>query len=174
MELDDATKPTTAFVTHRGLFECTVMPFSLTNAPATFQRLMDIVLAGLKWKCCVVYLDDIIVYSNLFDQHLKDLHHLFAALADAHLTLKASKCNFCRKELKFLGHLIISEGIKPDPDLTAIITASQQPQKIKDVQAFLGLTGYYRRFIKNYATIAETLLKLIRSTSSSITHSHFS
>ena len=134
---------------------------------------MDIVLAGLKWKSCLVYLDDIIVYSDTFDQHLKDLHNVFTALADANLTLKASKCNFCRKALKFLGHLITSEGIKPDPDLTATITAFQQPKKIKDVQAFLGLTGYYRRFIKNYAKIAEPLFKLLRSTSSSTTQNHF-
>ncbi|CAF4476529.1 unnamed protein product [Rotaria sp. Silwood2] len=148
------------------------MPFGLTNAPATFQRLMDIVLAGLKWKCCLVYLDDIIVYSATFEQHLEDLRNVFTALGDANLTLTASKCNFCRREMKFLGHLITSQGIKPDPDLTATITAFQQPTKLKDVQAFLGLTGYYRRFIKNYAKIAEPLLKLLRSSQSTGKQSH--
>jgi RNase H-like domain found in reverse transcriptase/Reverse transcriptase (RNA-dependent DNA polymerase)/Integrase zinc binding domain/Integrase core domain len=163
VEMDAASRPITAFVTHKGLFECVVMPFGLTNAPATFQRLMDIVLAGLKWRCCLVYLDDIIVYSPTFDQHLSDLQNVLQALAAAHLTLKASKCYFCRREMKFLGHVITSNGIKPDPGLTSTITQFPQPAKIKDVQAFLGLTGYYRRFIQNYAKIAEPLLKLLRS-----------
>ena len=163
VEMDPTSRPLTAFVTHKGLFECTVMPFGLTNAPATFQRLMDIVLAGLKWKCCLVYLDDIIVYSPTFQQHLQDLHSVFLALASANLTLKASKCYFCRREMKFLGHLITPDGIKPDPTLISTITQFSQPSTVKDVQAFLRLTGYYRRFIKNYAKIAEPLLDLLRS-----------
>lgn len=158
-------KSLTAFVTYRGLFECTVMPFGLTNAPATFQRLMDIVLAGLKWQCCLVYFDDIIVYSPTFEQHLQDLKKVFLALADANLALKASKCNFCRREMKYLGHIIItSEGIKPDPGLIDTVIKFDEPQKIKDVQAFLGLTGNYRRFIQYYAKIAESLFKLLRVT----------
>lgn len=163
VEMDEESKPLTAFVTHRGLFECTVMPFGLTNAPATFQRLMDIVLAGLKWQCCLVYLDDIIVFSATFKQHLEDLRKVFTALSDANLTLKTSKCNFCRSELKYLGHLVTSEGIKPDPALVETIIKFNQPTSIKEVQSFLGLTGYYRRFIKNYARISEPLLKLLRS-----------
>jgi transposase InsO family protein len=166
VEMDANSKPMTAFVTHKGLFECAVMPFGLTNAPATFQRLMDNVLAGLKWQCCLVYLDDIIIYSPTFDQHLIDLRSVLLALAGAHLTLKASKCNFCRPEMTFLGHLVTPDGIKPDPGLTATITQFPQPQKIKDVQAFLGLTGYYRRFIQNYAKITEPLLQLLRSQNS--------
>ncbi|CAF3775116.1 unnamed protein product [Rotaria sp. Silwood1] len=167
VEMDDNSRPITAFVTHKGLFECNVMPFGLTNAPATFQRLMDIVLAGLKWQCCLVYLDDIIVYSPTFEQHIHDLRNVFTALAEANLTLKASKCHFCRREMKFLGHLITPDGIKPDPGLISTITQFNQPTTLKDVQAFLGLTGYYRRFIKNYAKIAEPLLRLLRSQSSS-------
>lgn len=167
VEMDQESRPLTAFVTHKGLFECAVMPFGLTNAPATFQRLMDIVLAGLKWKCCLVYLDDIIVYSSSFEQHLLDLQKVLTALADAHLTLKSSKCNFCRHEMKFLGHIITPYGIKPDPDLTATIQNFSRPTKVKDVQAFLGLTGYYRRFIRNYAKLAGPLLKLLRSNKSS-------
>ena len=163
VEMDPNSRPITAFVTHKGLFECAVMPFGLTNAPATFQRLMDIVLAGLKWQCCLVYLDDIIIYSSTFDQHLLDLRNVLSALADAHLTLKASKCNFCRREMKFLGHLVTPDGIKPDPGLISTIVQFSQPEKIKDIQAFLGLTGYYRRFIPNYAKITEPLLKLLRS-----------
>ncbi|CAM4926080.1 unnamed protein product [Rotaria socialis] len=145
VEMDASSKPLTAFVTHKGLFECTVMPFGLTNAPTTFQRLMDIVLAGLKWQCCLVYLDDIIVYSSTFKQHIKDLRKVFLALVGANLTLKASKCNFCRREMKLLWHLITPDGIKPDLGLIATIEKCARPTNIKGVQAFLGLTGYYRR-----------------------------
>ena len=172
VEMDPRSRAATAFVTHKGLFEYVVMPFGLTNAPATFQRLMDVVLAGLKWQCCLVYLDDIIVYSPTFEQHLCDLNKVLLALAAAKLTLKASKCNFCRREMKFLGHLITPDGIKPDPDLTSTVTQFVQPKKLKDVQAFLGLTGYYRRFIKNYAKIAEPLLKLLRNQKSFPTNHH--
>ncbi|CAF3093817.1 unnamed protein product, partial [Rotaria sp. Silwood2] len=137
VEMDASSKALTAFVTHKGLFECTVMLFGLTNAPATFQRLMNIVLSGLKWQCCLVCLDDIIVYSSTFEQHLEDLRKVFLALADANLTRKASKCNFCRREMKFLGHLITPDGIKPDPGLIATIEKFPEPTNIKAVQAFL-------------------------------------
>ncbi|CAF5195616.1 unnamed protein product, partial [Rotaria magnacalcarata] len=162
VEMDKDSKEKTAFITHRGLYEFNVMPFGLTNAPATFQRLMDIVLAGLKWQCCLVYIDDIIVYSPNFEQHLLDLEKVFLALREANLTLKASKCCFCRKEMKYLGHVVTQNGIKPDPTLTKAVTDFPQPKPIKDVQSFLGLTGYYRRFIKNYAKIAEPLIKQLR------------
>ena len=137
--------------------------FRSRKSSATFQRLMDIVLADLKCQCCLVYLDDIIVYSPTFKQHLDDLNKVFLALADANLTLKTSKCHFCRPKITFLGHLITPDGIKPDPGLTSTILAFQKPTTVKHDQAFLGLTGYYRRFIKNYAKIAEPLLELLRS-----------
>ncbi|CAF1425819.1 unnamed protein product [Adineta ricciae] len=162
VEMDPESQAMTAFISHKGLYEFKVMPYGLTNAPATFQRLMDIVLAGLKWKSCLVYIDDVIIYSSNFNQHINDLTEVFDALRNANLTLKASKCHFCRNEIKYLGHIITKQGIKPDPDLIASVTKFPRPQKLKDVQAFLGLTGYYRRFIQNYAKIAEPLLKQIR------------
>jgi ribosomal protein L21E len=139
------------------------MPFGLSNAPATFQRLMDIVLAGIKWQSCLVYIDDIVVFSPTFEQHVRDLSAVFERLESAGLTLKASKCDFCRKELKYLGHIITSNGIKPDPGLVDSVKCFPQPKKLKDIQSFLGLTGYYRRFIKDYAKISEPFLRLIRS-----------
>ena len=162
VEMDEKSREKTAFITHKGLFEFNVMPYGLMNAPATFQRLMDIVLAGLKWQCCLVYIDDIVVYSPSFEQHLKDLKKVFEALRAANLTVKASKCHFCRRETKYLGHIITQNGIKPDSDLVKSVINFPQPKKIKDVQSFLGLTGYYRRFIKNYARIAEPLIKQLR------------
>ena len=163
VQMDPKSQARTAFITHKGLFEFKVMPYGLMNAPATFQRLMDIVLAGLKWQCCLVYIDDVIIYSSTFERHLNDLKQVFEALRQANLTVKASKCYFCRKEIKYLGHIITRDGVKPDPELVSAVKKFPQPRKLKDVQAFLGLTGYYRRFIQNYATIAEPLLKQIRS-----------
>ena len=139
------------------------MPFGLTNAPATFQRLMDIVLTGLKWQYCLEYLDDITVQSSTLERYLEDLRKVFLPLADANLTLRASKCNFCRQEIKFLWYLITPGGIKLDPGLVATIEQFSQPTNIEEVQAFLELSGYYRRFIQNYAKIAEPLLKLLLS-----------
>ncbi|CAF3259695.1 unnamed protein product [Rotaria socialis] len=161
--MDKDARQKTAFVTHKGLFEFNVMPFGLTNAPATFQRLMDIVLAGLKWQCCLVYIDDVVIFSPTFEQHMTDLERVFQALQSANLTLKASKCQFCRREMRYLGHIITQNGIKPDPDLIKSVTNFPQPKKIKDVQSFLGLTGYYRRFIKDYSKIAEPLLQQLRN-----------
>ncbi|CAF5157907.1 unnamed protein product, partial [Rotaria magnacalcarata] len=127
VEMDKNSREKTAFVTHKGLFEFNVMPFGLTNAPATFQRLMDIVLAGLKWQCCLVYIDDVVIFSPTFEQHIVDLEKVFQALQSANLTLKASKCQFCRREMRYLGHIITQNGIKPDPDLIKSVTNFPQP-----------------------------------------------
>lgn len=172
--MDKESKEKTAFITHKGLYEFNVMPFGLTNAPATFQRLMDIVLAGLKWQCCLVYIDDIVIYSPTFDKHLEDLGKVFSALREANLKLKVSKCCFCRKEMKYLGHIVTQDGIKPDPALVNAVMQFPRPKSIKDVQSFLGLTGYYRRFISNYAKIAEPLLKQLRQVQERNYHLHWS
>ncbi|CAF1214383.1 unnamed protein product [Rotaria sp. Silwood1] len=114
---------------------------------------MDLILAGIKWQSCLVYIDDIVVFSSTFEQHLKDLSSVFDRLKTAGLTLKASKCDFCRKELKYLEHIITPDGIKPDPGLIDSVKLFPQPTRLKDIQSFLGLTGYYRKFIKDYAKI---------------------
>ena len=174
VEMDEKSSEKTDFITHKGLYEFKVMPYGLTNAPATFQRLMDIVLAGLKWQCCLVYIDDVIIYSPSFEQHLKELKKVFEALHAANLTLKASKCHFCRRETKYLGHIITPKGVKPDPTLVKSVIDFPLPTRIKDVQSFLGLTGYYRRFIKNYARIAEPLIKQLRHSSTGNHHLQWS
>ncbi|CAM4822352.1 unnamed protein product [Rotaria magnacalcarata] len=174
VEMDKNSREKTAFVTHKGLFEFNVMPFGLTNAPATFQRLMDIVLAGLKWQCCLVYIDDVVIFSPTFEQHIIDLGKVFQALQSTNLTLKASKCQFCRREMRYLGHIITQDGIKPDPDLIKSVTNFPQPKKIKDVQSFLGLTGYYRRFIKDYSKIAEPLQQQLRNSQKGNHHLNWS
>ena len=105
----------TAFVVQNGLYEFKVMPFGLTNAPATFQRTMDKVLGPLNLKCALVYIDDIIVYSKSFEDHLKHLRLVFERIANANLWINFNKCEFIKRQVSFLGHLISKNGIKPDP-----------------------------------------------------------
>ncbi|CAF5042976.1 unnamed protein product, partial [Rotaria magnacalcarata] len=163
IELDEESRPKTAFVTHAGLYHFTVMPFGLTNAPATFQRLMDLVLGGLKWSCALVYLDDIIVYSPTFSSHLQHLESVLQQIQENGLTLHLSKCQFCKTKLRYLGHVVSQTGIEPDPEKIRAVRDYLVPTRLKEVRTFLGLTSYYRRFIKNYAAIAEPLISLTRN-----------
>ena len=158
MSVDDQEK--TAFISHAGLFEFLKMPFGLTNAPATFQRYMDIALAGLKWTSCLVYLDDIIIFSVTFGEHLRDIEAVFKRIEEFNLGLKASKCYLCQKELLYLGHQITTEGIKPNPAKVKAIDALKPPQNRKELRRFLGMCSYYRKFIKHFADLASPLNSL--------------
>lgn len=156
------SRPKTTFVCHMGLYQFRVMPFGLSNAPATFQRLMNSVLAGLTHKCCVVYLDDIVVASPSFSQHLNDLTTVLQRLADAGLSLKFSKCHFCKPSLRYLGYIVTREGLSPDEEKVIAIKNFPRPRTVKQVKQVLGMTGYYRRFIQGYARVAEPLIALTR------------
>src|SRR5690606_6055028 len=114
----------------------------------------------LTWQCCLVYIDDIIVFSPTFERHLDDLERVFTRIREANMFIKLKKCHFCRRELPFLGHLITEHGVKPDPAKLRAIDAIPPPQNVKDLRTFLGLTGYYRRFIRDYAAIARPLSNL--------------
>ena len=164
VEMEEADRKKTAFSTREGHFEFNVMPFGLTNAPATFQRLMECVLAGLTYEQCLIYLDDIVVFSVTFDQHLERLKMVFHHLAEAGLKLKPSKCHFAKSEIRYLGHIVLRQGIQADPDKTSAMISFPVPSDIKELRQFLGLTNYYRRFIKGYSSIAEPLHKLTRKT----------
>jgi hypothetical protein len=152
----------TAFKCKFGLYEFTVMPFGLTNAPATFQRLMDKVLETVKSKFADVYMDDIIVYSQTFQEHLDHLQQVFNLLEKAGLMMGQEKCFFCRKEIEFLGHIITPDGLKPNHRLTDKIRNFPTPTDVTTVRSFLGLANYYQRFIPDYATKAYPLTKLLR------------
>ena len=156
----DRTK--TAFVTHRGQFQWSVMPFGLTNGPATFQRLMNLALDGLTWTYCLVYLDDVIIWSATFEDHLHRLRQVFEKIRMAKLKLKPSKCQFLKTQVKFLGHVVSSQGIKTDPEKVESVKTWPTPADVKELQGFLGLASYYRRFISDFSIIAEPLNKLCR------------
>lgn len=162
IEVDERDREKTAFVTPDGLYEFQVLPFGLCSAPATFQRLMDTVLSGLKWQTCLVYLDDVIVFSATFDEHLRRLKTVFEAIRSAGLTLKPEKCHFGFQELQFLGHVVSNQGVRPDPDKIAAVANFPTPSDKKAVRRFLGLCAYYRRFIANFSRIAWPLTQLTR------------
>ena len=135
----------TAFSTTSGHYEFNVMPFGLTNAPATFQRLMECVLAGLRGKQCLIYLDDIIVFSGSFPEHLKRLGNVFSALRGAGLKLKPSKCYFAQKEVDYLVHVVSATGVSPDKAKIAAVSSYPVPTDAKQLRHFLGLTKYTLR-----------------------------
>ena len=161
--MDAESIPKTAFITHRGLFEFTVMPFGPTNAPGYFNRMMDDVLGGLKWTSVLVYIDDIIVYSPSVRQHVEDLRVVFDRLRAAGLTLKPKKCQMFASSVKFLGQIVSAQGIAPAPDKVRAIESMPAPTDKTGVKAFIGLAGYYRRFVKNFADVVAPLQALLKS-----------
>ena len=148
VELKECDKYKTAFqVGSLGFFECNRMPFGLCNAPATFQRLMERCMGELNLRDCLIFLDDIIIFSSTFEQHLH-LHAVFSNLEQHNLKLNPAKCAFFRKQVVYLGHVVSEEGIHTDPAKTESVRNWPIPKTTKDVRKFLGFTGYYRRFIE--------------------------
>ena len=150
-------RPKTAFATDWGLFECNVMSFGLTNAPATFQRMMTMILGNEIGKSCLVYLDDILIYSSNREQHFKDVYVICFKLAASGLKLKWKKCKVEQTEVEYLGHIISSEYIKPSPSKVQRILEFEVPKTIKQMRGFLGLMSYFRKFFKNISSIAAQL-----------------
>jgi RNase H-like domain found in reverse transcriptase/Reverse transcriptase (RNA-dependent DNA polymerase)/Integrase core domain/Integrase zinc binding domain/Zinc knuckle len=157
VEMEECDKDKTSFVTRTGLYRFCVMPFGLCNAPGTFQRIMDIVMAGLNFRVLLVYLDDIILFSKSVEEHLERLELLFTTLRTANLKLKPSKCKLIRREVGFLGHIVSDKGISTDPDKISAVQDWPVPTSVTEVRSFLGLCGYYRRFVSHFSEIAAPL-----------------
>ena len=148
------------FATRSGLWKWKVLPFGLTSAPATFQRLMEKVLHGLHWKTLLLYLDDVIIIAPDFQTHLERLEEVLKRLQGAGLKLKPAKCELLREKVRYLGHVVSKEGVATDPDKIADIRKWHPPGNLKELQAFLGTAGYYRQYLKDYATNAKPLTRL--------------
>ena len=160
VSLSQEARVKTAFATHSGLFQFRVMPFGLCNAPATFERLMDRVLQGLRWSRCLVYLDDIISFGGTFDGALTNLTLIFQRLRSYGLQLKSSKCHLFRASVPFLGHIVGRHGLECDPTKIEDVKSWPVPDCLKSVRQFLGFVGYYRRFIPRFADVATPLVYL--------------
>ena len=162
VELREEDKPKTAFqVGSLGFFEANRMPFGLCNAPATFQRLMERCVGDLNLRDCLIYLDDIIIFSATFEEHIQRLQAVFERLQEHNLKLKPSKCELFRSQVLYLGHVVSRDGIHTDPSKIAAVKEWPAPKNTRDVRKFLGFTGYYRRFVKGFAAIARPLTDLL-------------
>lgn len=162
IRMHESNAQKTAFSTPHGHYEFKRMPFGLKNAPATFQRLMDQVLTGLQGTELFVYLDDIVLYASSIQEHEIKFNKLAVRLRKAKLQLQPDKCEFLRTEVIYLGHVIGGEGIKPDPEKVNTVKNFPTPKNAKNITQFLGLAGYYRRFIPNFSKIAKPLTNLLK------------
>ncbi|CAK1593440.1 unnamed protein product [Parnassius mnemosyne] len=162
IEIEEQDRQKTAFSTQNGHYEFLRMPFGLKTAPATFQRTMDSVLRGLQGIHCMVYLDDIIVFSTSLEEHIQKLRTIFDRIRATNLKVQLDKSEFLRKEVLYLGHTITKEGLRPNTDKINAVLNFPIPKTTTEIKSFLGLVGYYRRFIKDFAKITQPLTACLK------------
>lgn len=152
----------TAFKTHSGLYEFTMMPFGLTNAPAFFQSTMNKIFAPILGKFVLVFKDDILIYSATLEDHLGHLQQVLDIIQSHQFSIKMSKCIFAQQQLEYLGHLVTANGVATEPSKIQAVVDWPTPGNIKQLRGFLGLTGYYRRFIRHYGMLSKPLTQLLK------------
>ena len=157
IEVEEADRPKTAFITKYGLYEHNRMAFGLCNAPATFQRAMQVIFHDLLWKKVLAYIDDIIVMGQDFASHLANLREVLQRLRTHHLKLKPRKCELFRRKVRFLGRVVSAEGVGVDPEKIEKVLQWPSPTCIKELQSFLGFVNYHREHIRNFAERASPL-----------------
>lgn len=162
IRMHESDAPKTVFSTPHGHYQFNRMPFGLKNAPATFQRLMDQVLTGLQGNELFVYLDDIVLYASSLEEHAAKFAKLAEKLRAANLHLQPDKCEFLRKEVTYLGHTIGESGVRPYSKKIEAVKNFPQTKNAKNIKQFLGLAGYYRRFIPNFSRTAKPLTELLK------------
>ena len=150
------------FITRYGHYEFLVMPFGLTNAPMAFMDLMNHVFQPYVDQFVMVFIDDILVYSNDWENHDTHLQVVLETLRKERLYAKLSKCEFWLREVSFLGHLVSEEGILVDPRKIEMIIEWKPPRNVMEVRSFLGLVGYYRRFVKGFSMIVALMTRLLQ------------
>ena len=162
VEMAEEDKAKTAFSFGQGLWQFTVMPFGLCNAPSCFERLMERVLEGLHWKTALLYIDDVIVFGSTFEEELERLREVFQRLRAANLKLSPKKCLLFQPEVPFLGHVVGRDGVRTDPQKISAVQKWPVPKSVAEVRSFLGLCTYYRRFVQGFAQVAAPLHSLTR------------
>ncbi|KAL0455690.1 UNVERIFIED_CONTAM: Retrovirus-related Pol polyprotein from transposon [Sesamum latifolium] len=162
LRIEEKSIPKTTFRTRYGHYEFVVMPFGLTNAPAAFMSLMNKTLQPFLDLFVIVFIDDILIYSRSQEEHEKHLRAVLQILSEKQLYAKFSKCEFWMKEIVFLGHIVSKEGVQPDPTKVKAILEWESPKNTSEVRSFLGLAGYYRRFVKDFSVIAKPLTSLLK------------
>jgi len=160
VKVAEESKAKTAFVCHRGLYQFRRMPFGLTNAPATFQRLMDKLFNG--WSYVFIYLDDILIASKNFAEHIAHITEVLQRLQEAGLKLKPSKCRFAEKQVDYLGFSISASGVCPTQKNVLAVKEFPRPTSVKEVKRFLGLANFYRRHLQDMGIISRPLTALTR------------
>lgn len=154
--------PKTAFVTHSGLYEYLRMPFGLKNAPASFQRALDIILSGHNWKTCLVYIDDIIVFSKDAESHIQDVETILTALQQAGVSLKFKKCLFFTDSVRYLGHIVRPGTLEVDDSHVKSLREAKPPRTPTELRSFLGFANVYRRFVPSFTEKARPLYELLK------------
>jgi hypothetical protein len=162
LKIRESDIPKTAFVTRYGQYEFTVMSVGLTNAPAYFMNLMNKVFMEELNKFVAVFIDDILVYSNSVEEHEHHLRVVLAKLRAQKLYAKFSKCEFWLEKISFLGHILTAEGVAVDPGKVETVSNWRQPTDVSEIRSFLGLAGYYRRFIEGFSKIARPMTELLK------------
>lgn len=152
----------TSFKTHNGHYQFKVMPFGLATAPGTFQCVMNFILAPHNRKFVLVFMDDILVFSKSWLEHLEHLSIMLSTLREHQLYANLSKCSFAQTKLEYLGHIISNKGVATDPAKTEAMVAWPVPTNLTELRGFLGLTGYYRKFVKGYEILAKPLTALLQ------------
>jgi hypothetical protein len=155
----------TAFKAHNGLYEFLVMPFGLTNAPATFQSVMNTLFASLLRNGVLIFMDDILIYSETLEQHYVLLKQVFDIIRENQFFVKLSKCSFVQQIIGYLGHCISTEGVATEPSKILAVKQWPIPKSVKELRGFLGLTGYYREFIRHYGMMSRPMTDLLKKRS---------
>jgi hypothetical protein len=163
MKIRECDIPKTAFVTRYGQYEFTIVSFGLTNAPAYFMNMMNKVFMEELDKFVIVFIDDILIYSETAEEHAKHLRIVLERLRQNQLYAKFSKCEFWLEKVAFLGHVLTADGVAVDPEKIEAVSEWQQPKSVTDIRSFLGLAGYYRRFIENFSKIAKPMTELLKN-----------
>ena len=157
IEMEESDKGKTAFVCPLGFWELNRMPQGITNAPSTFQRLMEKCMGGFNLKEVLVFIDDIIIFSDTLEEHESRLLKVMQRLKEYGLKLSVEKCKFFQTSVRYLGYIVSADGVETDPDKIQALKTWPQPRTLKELRSFLGFSGYYRRFIKGYSQLVKPL-----------------